>query len=430
MMKKPVIIAAALLLILCIGGGVSLYFWPGLMGLAMRGGHKANEHEGSTTKPHAAERVPNTTIGKLVRELGEVQDRIALGKAEALADQQRQFGILADEFDQIDSGNWQSLPKTDDILVYVLSGGEPDVLRRFMAASPPVAAEKRVVESVLHFVDQNSREASASLGELNLLELRSGIAGPIALAKASLLAGTDDKKASAALDVARLVSPHSAIEEAALRRQIPLLFAEKNYARGLQLMVDYVSQYGESLYAPKFYHSVSLIVVQNDKSDGTKFIDGFADAVDGVGDQVASDVLLSFARTFLAQGRLTAAKLTAGRTLMRANASEANKSRARLYLAAAEAPSEKAGEVATALAGFDDRNLSEEDQGIRRVAGDIARSIVSEKRVVERVQGEPSTGNDGASQSTVGQSVPNGSPLPRAEQLLMEIEKLSQPERL
>ncbi|MEQ1715879.1 MAG: hypothetical protein ABL907_07835 [Hyphomicrobium sp.] len=428
-MKMRLLIAVTLLIILCIGGGVSIYLWPGLIGLSKRAGHEAEGDGKSASATQAPDRVRNNTIGKLVRELGEIQDRIAQGQPDALVEQQRQFSVLADEFDKIDAGNWQSMPNTDDILIYVLSGGEPDVLRRFVRTASPDASEKRIVDSVLNFVEQNDKESLASFGPMNVLELRPGIAGPVALAKASLLLGTDDKTTSATLDLARLVSPNTAVEEAALRRQIPIVFAQKNFARGLLLMTDYVARYGKSLYAPKFFQSVVPIVVKNDTSDGTKFIDEFADAVEGVDDQVACDVLLSFARTFLAQGRLSAVKAATSWTLKRANASDLSKNRARLYLAAAEAPSEKAGEVAATLGRFNDSALSEEDQGIRRVAGDIASSVVSDKLAADPGQHEPAIDKMGASQSDANKPVSNG-PLPRTERLLKEIEKLSQAERL
>ena len=205
------------------------------------------------------------------------------------------------------------------------------------------------------------------LRTVQLLSLSPQLIGPMALARASLELASDGEKAIDLLNIARLSSPHTAVEEAAIRREVLLLLRRKAIREGLALMADYLRRFSKSAFRPGFALEFAKTSVEHDPSDGQAVVAEFSEAIEAVEPDAKWNVLLAVAQGFLGKGKLEAVKILASNCLKSENVSGLTKTRAKLYLSAADAPSVRAAEFENELAeltqaGFD---LSEEDAEIR-----------------------------------------------------------------
>ncbi len=205
------------------------------------------------------------------------------------------------------------------------------------------------------------------------------LVGPFALARASLYVEQDPAKAIELFDEARLSSPHTAIEEAAARREIPLLVSSGDTTRAMMLAADYVRRFGKSIYARKLFRDFAEAVAKRIELDDAAVVVGLAAATEGTDPQVRTDFLLDMAGEALLRGRLVLAKAAAGEVLKIGKGSEEDLDKAKLYEAAAEAPSDSAADAIKVLDRIVADRLSDEDTEIREVAGYIARAVTGDE---------------------------------------------------
>ncbi|MEQ1718266.1 MAG: hypothetical protein ABL907_20175 [Hyphomicrobium sp.] len=417
-MKMFLVIALGVFLVLTALVGGSIYFvWPhlipGMTAVAETSGeNKVGPQESEKLVTAARER--NARIKGMIRQLGLTQDRIATGQKSSVDEQHAILAKLVDEFDDADSENWQNPPDVKQVMLYVLSGGEPDVFQRFASSEAGSAKKSPLLDGIQNYVALKPEEARGHLEKISPFTLAPLLSGPFALAKASLYATDEAEKAMALLDIARLSSPHTAIEEAALRRQIPLLLARKELWRALRLTADYVTRFGNSAYADGFYDVVARGLAGADVSDGVQTVTSLSQAIDASDLLPRAKVLLALARASLELGRLDAAKAAAEAVRRLDGVAAEQVSRAVLYIAAAEAPTERAAAVASSLNAVSSL-LSADDAELLAAAKLIATSVVARSETISDRPKEP---------SAAGDAKPSPA-LSRAETLLKESEELT-----
>jgi chemotaxis protein MotC len=201
------------------------------------------------------------------------------------------------------------------------------------------------------------------------------------LARASLYLDDDQAKAVDLLDDARLACPHTAINEAATRREIPILLKTGNAPRALMLTVSYIREFGKSIYARKLFRDLSEEIAKHADLDSAAPVDRLVDALDDKDMQPASELFVDMAAEAILQGRLKLANAAANRVLKTSGASPENQERAQLYAAASEAPSDNAASAMKALDQIAADRLSEDDTEIREVAGFIAKAVTGGESV-------------------------------------------------
>ena len=142
------------------------------------------------------------------------------------------------------------------------------------------------------------------------------------------------------------------------------------------LAADYVHRFGKSIYARKLFRDLSQAVAQRDDMDDAAVITGLMGAIEGTDQQVRAKLLLNMSAEALLHGRLVLAKTAAGEVLKMGNGSAEDQEKARLYQAAAEAPSGRATDALKVLDEIAADQLSDQDTEIRAVAGYIARVVM------------------------------------------------------
>ena len=369
-MKQKIAMAAAVVAFLC-SIGVGGYFFE-------RSYHgkdpTPNDHSSAEREAKAGE--PSAHFEEMVESLRRIQDRVVYGERSALQEQEEQFIRIAEEFDRIDASKPVEPPDFRAVLVYALSGGERDVLERFVTVWPPAEQERNLVEGVRQFIQGNSEESLRLLDPLQPFSLDPHLTGPVALAKASLYAAKNLEKANDALDIARLVEPHTALEEAAIRRQIALLFNQKKSPQAIRLVAEYLRRYGKSAHAPSVLEYTGKIFLELDAGSGAVHISEFNDDLEFVDSNLRAEALLSIAKAALSKGKLDAATSAATLCLHLEDIEEKARERARLYIAVAGAPTESATSAQEVLDQIRPGELSQDDVEMRGAAARVAASVI------------------------------------------------------
>ena len=128
-----------------------------------------------------AERMPF----ELVRSLRTIQDRIAHGDAAAHESQGQLMAEIAARLARVDAAAWNDPRNARAAVIYVLSGGDPAVLKRLHGAGALPGIEENLVKGVLAYSEGRSAEADLLLG-IDTRGLDPTIGGHIALVQASI----------------------------------------------------------------------------------------------------------------------------------------------------------------------------------------------------------------------------------------------------
>ncbi len=331
--------------------------------------YAAEENEKTRARRHALD---------LVAQLGAVQDKIIRGNRAALVDQSRLLDDIAHEVRRFGDKDWDDYVNVRTSLLYVLSGGDAHVLQPLVDRNSLSAADQKLASGIMSFAEGQSRKARDLFDGIDPRSLDVSLVGPFALARASLYLDDNHEKAIDLLDDARLAGPHTAIDEAAARREIPILLNAGNTGRAMMLTVSYVREFGKSIYAWKLFRDFSEAAAKHAELDNAATIDQLAESFDEKDAQPASELFVDIAGEALLQGRLKLAKAAAGRVLKMNEASPDVLDKAHLYAAAAEAPSADASNALKALDQITVDRLTEDDTEIREVAGFIAKTVVGE----------------------------------------------------
>lgn len=375
-MKRIGLIASALLLFAGIAAGAFYYLMPKLSVAEtlpeLHPGHAIASYAGQSE----ADAQSRKRTLDLVEALGGVQDKIIGGDREAIADQSRLLSEIAGVIRHFEKKDWDDYVKLRASFVYVLSGGDPEVLKPYVNGNTPNEADRKLARGIMSFAQGQTKAARKLFQDIDPRSLDVSLVGPFALARASLYLDKDGSKAIYLLDEARLASPNTAIEEAAARREIPLLVSTGDAIRGMMLAADYVHRFGKSIYARKLFRDLSQAVAQRDDMDDAAVITGLVGAIEGTDQQVRANLLLNMSAEALLHGRLVLAKTAASEVLKMGNGPVEDLEKARLYQAAAEAPSGRATDALKVLDEIAADRLSDQDTEIRAVAGYIARVVM------------------------------------------------------
>ena len=189
---------------------------------------------------------------QMVRSLELVQDRIAGGDHAAMPMQRKLLEMIDARFAADDGTRFENVLNRRALLVYAMSGGNP---RTVEYALTKLGRDDPVVQlggGILAYIRGEPMAARTALGDVDPMSYTPALGASLALIKASVLAEPDPEAAIALLDKARLLSPGTLVEEAALRRSIAIATGLGDTRRFLFLSEEYVRRYLRSPYASQF----------------------------------------------------------------------------------------------------------------------------------------------------------------------------------
>lgn len=337
---------------------------------------------------------------QMVRSLQQVQDRVAAGDHAALPIQRRLLEMIdarlrrASAAELMQPGNMQSM------LVYAMSGGNPATLKSILERLHLGERDSRIAAGILGYLNGGTRSAAGALKAIDPMQEPAEIGAFLALLKGSLASLEDPRTALTLFDQARLLSPGTLVEEAALRRSVALaatlgasdrfVLAAAQYVRGY-LRSPYASQFADALVAGvvKLHDNVDLAAVEA--------------IVAGMSQEQRKVVYLRIARRAAIEGLVALSNFAAARAdAVGPVADEAQDPRLLLYTSLTGVASEPAETIRSRLAGIDRSKLSDGDrkllEAVLAVSGEIVGAPAAEPATGVKEATAPATGDKPAAQ--------------------------------
>jgi chemotaxis protein MotC len=311
---------------------------------------------------------------QLVRSLQLVQDRIAGGDHATLPMQAKLLEIIDAG---IRAAKPQDLGKPRNfraLLVYGMSGGNPATLRVSGARLDLDAQDRALMDGVLDYLDGRPAAAIKAFEPIDPLALPSDLGAFVALVKGSLLGAEQPEQALALLDLARLLSPGTLVEEAALRRSVGIAAAAGDAKRFLLGSTQYVERFLHSPYASQFADSfVSAIVAFGDTIDRGRLADITA-MMDTERERV---IYLRIARSAAIDGLVELSTFAAAKAKQGRLATGSGDQRGLLYSSLSTVTSANVPDLQEALKKIDRDRLSASDRTLLDAAQAIAREMIA-----------------------------------------------------
>lgn len=294
--------------------------------------------------PTLAEQAINSPAGgrttsrpyEMVRALQLLQDQIAYGSTTAHVAQRALLAHIDQSFSQMDDSEWQDRKNLRAAVLFVLSGGKPDILKKLSALPSLMPEDARLVRGALDYVEGREEEARKSLEGLDLDTLPPMLAGQIALVQSALVVGTSPVKSSELLDRVRLLMPGTLLEEAALRRQV-LVVGQKGDLNKFQLLVrQYLSRFRNSIYAGNFRQRLAATVARLDLNRDQAHFSQLVSILNDLEPPGRLELYLTVARSALDRGQKETAIRAAEKAAELATKDRQSALRAQLYKGAAQ----------------------------------------------------------------------------------------------
>jgi chemotaxis protein MotC len=315
--------------------------------LAVASGHSAKPEgapaakaEGAAAaKPESAplpRRPSNSTEPyELIRSLELMQNEAADGNTTAYAARPKLVAQIAEKLLAVDPQLWRDERNARALAIYVMSGGQPGVLRRIIALDVLPKADENLMKGILAYADGHETEAKALLKDINAQSLPASLGGQLALIQSGMLMSEDREKAVTLLGVARLLMPGTLVEDVALRREILAMAERHDVDKFMILSEQYARRFRRSVYADNFWQSFAGAVARMTPSidaQAQRRLDGL---VGMLGVEGQRGIFLSIARTAAVFGNISLARFTADHAAALCQDGSVDKARAKLYAAAA-----------------------------------------------------------------------------------------------
>ncbi|MEP9368233.1 hypothetical protein [Xanthobacter sp. VNH20] len=313
-----------------------------------------------------------------VRALQRLQDKVAAGSVEAVEGQRRMLAQIDQDFKAAAPSVWQDPRNARALVIHVLSGGNPAVLRGILAQEPLPALDERLLRGALAYVEGREEQALRLFGEIDARTLPNALGAQVAIAQAATTVRKDPTKAARLLDLARLLMPGTLVEEAALRRQILVASQSDDPNQFGRLSRQYLDRFAHSVYAGNFRQRFAAALTRMpfiDAPDGFQRLDKLLQPLDQASRR---EIFLLVARSAVVQGKAKTTITAAERALESAPPLSSDAERARLYKAAALAATHEGFQQAQIeLAALDRDRLAPPDATLldaALVAADLVRT--------------------------------------------------------
>jgi len=311
---------------------------------------------------------------QMVRSLQLVQDRIASGDQAALPMQAKLLELTDARLRKLSAEDLKDPKNLRALLVYGMSGGNPATVKAATAHIEMDAGMQAISTGILAYLGGRPADAIEALKPVDPMTLPSDLGAFVALVKGSLLAGEDPAQALPLLDKARLLSPGTLVEEAALRRTIGITVANGDAARFAHASTQYVQGYLHSPYASQFADSFVSGVISMDQALGR---DRLADITAMIDAERARVIYLRIARRAAIDGLNDLSAFAAAKAEQKRGKDAGSDPRAALYASLSAVTSATVDDLRETLKTIDRSRLSESDRALFDAAEAVTREIVA-----------------------------------------------------
>ncbi|MBR1216382.1 chemotaxis protein [Bradyrhizobium sp. U87765 SZCCT0131] len=353
-----------------------------------------------------------------IRALHVLQDNIARGNREAHDAQAVLLRQLGEEFLKADPAVWKDGRNARAVVVFLLSGGAPEVATA-LRAQKVLAVDEALLDGAIAYTDGRLDEARARLGNLKPRDLPPAIAAEIALVQSALAVQGNAATAIDRLDEARLMMPGTLVEEAALRREIFVAGQGSDFDRFEALSQQYLRRFPQSIYSENFRQRLVRAVDRFGFAQQPERFPRLVALLDQLDGSERPALYLRIARAALLNGKVEMADLAAERAMTLTEDGSPGRERARLYRAAARVVTHAHVEALLDLEAIAGDRLSARDAELLKAALAVGRNV--RKAGVDRprvMAARPDGGADSAPGGSRIDFTPSRDAMRRAQALL------------
>jgi len=211
----------------------------------------------------AADDLGDLTIRDQVRAVQKLQDSSAHGVSTAI--EMRNFMI-----EQMNR-QYQAVPAEPgsayEVAVAVFSGASPKIAELALLSPELPESARATLEAAIAYGTGKPETAALKLHDIDPRQLPASAGGQIALVKAILVTSSNPAKAAALLHLAITLNPGGLIEEASLRRLVPLATAMGNRSDFLWVADRYLRRFPQSPFAAGYFDDLNEAILQLMSSD-------------------------------------------------------------------------------------------------------------------------------------------------------------------
>ncbi|MET4256470.1 chemotaxis protein MotC [Bradyrhizobium sp. S3.12.5] len=311
------------------------------------------------TRASAEPTAPSGEPFELVRALQAVQDGIANGDTAAHASHIALIRQIGEKFLAADASVWSNPQNGQAVVIYLLSGGAPQIVRKL--PRDKINVDARLFDGALAYVEGRQDEARDLLKDIKPRTISSGMGGQVALVQGALFARSEASLAIERLDDARLLLPGTLVEEAALRREILLVGQAEDFDKFEFLTLAYIRHYRNSVYASDFWQRFSTGITQSTLALDDRRFARIAALLEQVDRASRLKLYLVIARGALVRGKLTVTRLAGERALTLSADATPDRERAHFYRGASRALTDEYDGGFAELKALDRTKLAERD---------------------------------------------------------------------
>lgn len=305
---------------------------------------------------------------ELTRSLNALQDQIALGSEAALAAQQGLLLRTGAQMLELDRTLWRAPVNARAAIGFVLSGGEPELLRVLLAEDALQGKEADLAKAALAYATGRWDEASEGFEEFEAQHLPPALGAHVALVQASLAMPHAPEEAHRFLETARLLAPGTLVEEAALRRQLLVESRLASPERFVSIARHYFRRFPNSIYGANLRHALPELWAELGLPGSQESFDQLDLMLAELAPAARRGVYLSFARKHALAADREFARHAALRAGEFSRENSTDKRRAALYGAMVEVVGVDWENARQSLHAMDPVLLSAEDRGLHQAA--------------------------------------------------------------
>ena len=352
---------------------------------------------------------------QLVRSLQLIQDRIAGGDHAALPMQAKLLEMIDARMRDANAEDFKEPKNFRALLVYGMSGGNPVTVAAAASRAVTDPQSLAIAKCVVAYLSGRPAEAIEMLKPIDPMSVPADLGAFLALVKGSLLASDDPAAALALLDEARLLSPGTLVEEAALRRSVGIAAARGDAARFALASTQYVASFLYSPYASQFADAfvsgvitLHMAISQDKIADITSMMDPEREKV----------IYLRIARRAAIDGMTELSTFASAKAELGRNGNgNQDDPRTQLYSSLSTMTSASVDEVRAKLGKIERGKLSQSDRDLLDAAQAVAGEVVAPVKAAANAEAAPKTvaKSDEAKSVTEASADPANADLPPIE---------------
>ncbi len=318
---------------------------------------------------------------RIIRDLQIAQDRIVAGEKDSVRSYQILLVRAGKWLHQLDENAWQFERNLDSIAIYLLLGGDVELGYKSLKKSKLDDKSKILLKGALAYAERDNYSAYQLLTKVNHMRLPPSIAGQVAIAKSMLFSSTDLGKSYDLLQDARLLSPGTLVEEAAIRRAIRVAVELDKFEEIKHLQRVYLNQFSDSWYFPDFLRNISHGLLSIPEENRDEIVPELKHLMGRIGTQRQLQLSEYIARKAVVNGLFDVARWASKTGLELVEPGSKLATRLALYNAASDVADEhRVSEIVSLTDTMEKRHLSEADLKIFEAIRIVSKGIMREPR--------------------------------------------------